>query len=328
MVLSSPVRLHTYVRCALVMSQNATDLVVLHGKIDNLAVQMASQSAQIIALFEALRSDSAQKFQEFEQRILDHSATVQCRFELIEKRMCNIEQSICRDDASLSGSCTTAGTKRARSSPPSPPSRSAPSASTPGDSSTDTTGGDKRKLHITTFKNALLRKEDVLATIKHRAERANLAECEWHLVGGAFGKRFAIKFTEPGSTGEAHAKQFMASLVDGDVWQSDAVSHPSSGESVKLFYAYDKTARQRRIDYCWRKLRDLIKKNCAHPENLQYDARDRIIAHQYCTICRLKTNLPKNEITIEWDPNQEVFSDAEKTNINHLMDIELQGPRG
>ena len=310
------------------MSQNASDLAVLHGKIDNLAVQMASQSSQIIALFEALRADSAQKFQEFEQRFVDHSATVQCRFELIEKRLCSFEQSFCRDDSSLSGSCTTVGTKRARSSPPSPPSRSAPSFSSTGDSSSDTTGGDKRKLHITTFKNALLRKADVLATIKQRAERANLADCEWHLVGGSFGKRFAIKFTEPGSTGEAHAKQFMASLADGDDWQSDAVVHPSNGESVKLLYAFDKSAKQRRIDYCWRKLRDIVRKSCAQPENLQYDARDRIVALNYRAVCRLKTNLPQNEVTIEWDPYQEVFTDAEKTNINHLMDVEIHGPRG
>ena len=151
-------------------------------------------------------------------------------------------------------------------------------------------------------------KESVASVVKQRAEHANLIESDFTFLGGNFGCRFAVRFTR-----EVYANQLMASLRGSGKWEQDTVPSPAvaSGSTVALYYSFDKTARQRRIDYAWRRFKAIVIKH-AEPQSdsqcdLRFDARGRIIATSWREVCRLRL-AEKEQITIAWKDGQQVFS--------------------
>ena len=105
-------------------------------------------------------------------------------------------------------------------------------------------------------------------------------------------------------------------------WAQDVVPLPSgNGETVKLFYTMDKTSKQRRIDYAWRKFRGLVQEAAGKlqpPRELQYDARDRIIACDWRAVAKLRV-LEQDKVLVSWAPGNAVFSEEEKGQISAAL---------
>ena len=57
------------------------------------------------------------------------------------------------------------------------------------------------------------------------------------------------------------------------------------GAPIVLYHAPDKCARQRRVDYSWRRFKEIIKQNSVSQYDMQYDLRfdprDRIVASSW-----------------------------------------------
>ena len=111
----------------------------------------------------------------------------------------------------------------------------------------------------------------------------------------------------------------MVSLRSAGSWVKDAVPAPgeASGATVGLYYSYGKTARQRRIEYAWRRFTAIITKHSELQSDTQYDLRfdprDGIVASCWREVCRLRV-AEKEQIAILWKEGQLVFT-LEQTKV-------------
>ena len=204
--------------------------------------------------------------------------------------------------------------------------RSSPSESSPGTSGSRTASSDdaapgtydKCKVHVTTHQSALVSKDAVAIVVKARAAHANLGSDDFVLLGGSIGSRFTLRFSRA-----EHASQFLAALRGADGWIKDTVRNPNADASsqILLYYSADKSARQRRIDYAWRRLKDAIKEQVPSQDmqdGIRVEPRDHLVASGWDEVCRLRVG-DKDLITIGWKADQRVFSAAQIKTINDAV---------
>jgi hypothetical protein len=189
-----------------------------------------------------------------------------------------------------------------------------------------TQSGDPTKLHISTFANTLVTKEAITALVHARMAEANIDTRDGRILGGVFGSAFAVRFKKAELT-----KQFMASLRGASGWVTDMVPLPNGlGETVKVFYNMDKTSKQRRIDYAWRKFRALVREAAAKLQSspeLQYDPRERIIACEWREVARLRV-LEQDKMVVNWAANQTILAGDEMARISRVLDDILASESG
>ena len=230
---------------------------------------------------------------------------------LLRDRVTALENSSC-------GSWSPAScAKRARSSPPESSTTASPSRSS---ASADAVPGtcDKCKVHVTTHQAALVPKDAIANVVKARAAHANLGSDDYVLFGGNIGARFTLRFSRA-----EHASQFLAALRGADGWIKDTVRNPSADASppIPLYYSADKSARQRRIDYAWRRFKDAVKVQLPAMDtqgDIRFEPRDHLVASGWNEVCRLRIG-DSDCITINWKAEQRVFSAGQIKTINDAL---------
>ena len=204
--------------------------------------------------------------------------------------------------------------KRARSTPT---IGSSASADEPDSGSKGNAAPDVCKVRVNTMANTLITKDALTPLVHARMVEANIDPQDGQILGGAFGHSFAVRFKRA-----EYAKQVLASLRGADGWAQDVVPLPSgTGETVKVFYTMDKTPRQRKIDYAWRKFRGLVQDAAGKlqpPRELQYDPRERLVACEWRSVARLRV-LEQERVVINWTPGQQVFSEDEAQRISAAL---------
>ena len=204
--------------------------------------------------------------------------------------------------------------KRARSTPT---TRSTVSADEPEQGNRGNGAPDLCRVRVNTLANTLITKDALTPIVHARMVEANIDPQDGHILGGAFGHSFGVRFKRP-----EYAKQFLATLRGADGWAQDVAPLPNgSGESVRIFYAMDKTPQQRRVDYAWRKFRGLIQEAAGKlqpPRVLQYDPRERLVACDWRSVAKLRV-LDQGRAAVTWTPGQQVFSDDEAKRISAAL---------
>ena len=97
---------------------------------------------------------------------------------------------------------------------------------------------------------------------------------------------------------------------------SDAASPP-----ISVYYAADKSARQRRIDYAWRRFKDAVKVQLPAMDtqgDVRFEPRGHLVVSGWDEVCRLRIG-DSDRITIAWKPGQRVFSASQIKTINDAL---------